>query len=1024
MTDLERIKIAYKKFKANLYFDKTQLPLRDRVVLFEKEGIEDKLNELNAALMCDRDWTAYEQKILDQIGILLYPKKLKSISDDTAIFNADNIPIEMSAPQYFIDLPVEGHILGTLWVLSVGLALDKNSEDNDPNGMYEHSYGNRLKKTLINRDSNDITYSPSMFEPYFTQYESWRDYGLEKAKERLDDKQDAIILTLDFKSFYYGVHLDESHFRILLERVDNQQPWHAKVNEFVFKVICRYSEMLRNTIGIQSELRIGNRNVLPIGFLPSNILSNWVLNAFDDAIIDRWNPVYYGRYVDDIIIVDKVEKNDPLYKKAHKKSTVNRLSADDVIQLKLVDKFIFTIAETNQLTYQISDKVLVCKDSIIQVQSKKVKLFYFQSGATRALLDCFKTEIAQNASEFRLLPDMDTILMHRNYSEIFDLRNEESINKFRGITGIDLDKFALSKFLGKYRKVSGLIQSHEENEFEKDLMLILDERTLISNYSSWERLFEILVVNNRFELYKKLAIRIIEALKRYEVPENMCVPGVKTHDALLRVFLSALHRTAAIVWKVGFESKLEDICSKMDILRNDNRFSQTVLPMFDVQAMKIVRRAYCETRMVNKYLLSLPVDCVVKNLGECCDVNLCTLNDMLRLMDASWLAAREDDTYLYYPYMLTPHELSFVLCCMELADNVDSFNPTKHHNEINRIFISKNYPLLDVKKQEAFDLAKVESGIMEKLHGRNLYYTKVAANASPKDTLRIAVGSVQISAYDFERVLDRQPNRSYERYRQFAQVFDEAVREKADMLVLPESFLPFEWVPVVARLCANNGLALVTGIEHIIVADSTHSNKGYVYNLTATILPYSCEDYTFASVSYHNKVAYSPAEKEQIMGRRYSIKEGNTYQLFGWHNVWFPVYCCFELASIQDRSIFQTYADMVVAVEWNKDVPYYSNIIESLSRDLHCYCIQVNSSDYGDSRIVAPKDSVSKDIIRTKGGINACVLVDTVDIKALRDFQMLEFPLQKQNGKFKPSPPGVDPDNIVNAKRQNKLFER
>ena len=234
------------------------------------------------------------------------------------------------------------------------------------------------------------------------------------------------------------------------------------MNEFVLKVICRYSEKLRSTIGIQSELSIGNRNVLPIGFLPSNILSNWVLSAFDDAIIDRWNPVYYGRYVDDIIIVDKVEKNDPLYKKAHKKSKAERLSADDVIRQKLVDKSIFTLADIEQSTYQISKEALICKDSIIQVQSKKVKLFYFQSGATRALLDCFKTKIAQNASEFRLLPDMDAILMYRNYSEIFDLRNEESINKFRGIIGIELDKFALSKFLGKYRKVSGLIQSREE----------------------------------------------------------------------------------------------------------------------------------------------------------------------------------------------------------------------------------------------------------------------------------------------------------------------------------------------------------------------------------------------------------------------------------------------------------------------------------------------------------------------------------------------------------------------------------
>lgn len=1022
MTDLERIEIAYKKFKANLYFDKTQLPLRDRVVLFENEGIQNKLSELHAALMCDKDWVEYERKILEQIGILLYPKKLKSISDDTAIFNADHIPIEMSAPQFFIDLPVEGHILGTLWVLSVGLALDKNADDNNPGGMYEHSYGNRLKKTLINRDSKDITYSPNLFEPYFTQYESWRDHGLEKAKERLDDKQDALILTLDFKSFYYSVHLEECHFQMFLGRVDNQQPWYTRVNDFVFKVICRYSKILKNTIGMQSELGIGSRNVLPIGFLPSNILSNWVLSAFDDAIIDRWNPVYYGRYVDDIIIVDKVEKNDPLYKEARQESANGRLSADKVIQLKLVEKAIFTKAQPS--TYQISRDALTCKGSTIQVQNGKVKLFYFQSGATRALLDCFKTKIAQNASEFRLLPDMDAILMHHNYSEIFDLRNEESINKFRGITGIELDKFALSKLLGKYRKVSGLFQSREESEFEKDLMLILDERTLIANYSSWERLFEILIVNNRFELYKKLAIRVIKALKRYEVPENICTPGTKTHDALLRTLLSALHRTAALVWKTEFACKLEDICSQVDILRDDSRFSQTTLAMFDGQDMKTVRRAYCETRMVNKYLLSLPVDCVLKKLGESCDVNLCTLNDMLPLMDTAWLDPGADKAYVYYPYMVTPHELSFVLICMELANNMGSFDPCKLHEEINRVYIAKNHPHLKPEKQKAFDLAKVECGVMEKREGRNLYYTRVAANATAKNTLRIAVGNVRIFSDDFERALDRCPNRSYERYRQFAQVFDEAVREKADMLVLPEGFLPFEWIPAVARLCANNGLALVTGIEHVIVADRTHSGKGYVYNLTVTILPYKCDDYPFASVSYHNKVAYSPAEKEELAGRRYAFKEGDTYQLFGWHNVWFPVYCCFELASIQDRSLFQTYADMIVAVEWNKDVPYYSNIIESLSRDLHCYCIQANSSDYGDSRIVAPKDSASKDIIRTKGGLNACVLVDTVDIKALRDFQMLEFPMQKKSGAFKPSPPGVDPDNIVNAKRQNRLFRR
>lgn len=1020
MDNLDRVRIAYKKFKASLYFDKTQLPLRDRMVLFEREGIEEKLHELCGALMDGTSWEKYEQRILDQIGVLLYPKNLKPIADNTAIFNSDNIPIEMDKPQYFIDLPVEGHILGALWVLSIGTVLDKNQSEDDPGGMYEHSYGNRLRKTLINKESGDITYSPGLFEPYFTQYESWRDYGLEKAQERLNDKQDAIILTLDFQSFYYSVHLEETHFQLFLDQVKDRLPWHDRVNSFVFHTICRYSAVLRTAIGSESPLDIGQRNILPIGFAPSSILSNWVLTPFDDAIIEKWNPVYYGRYVDDIIIVDKVEKNDPLYKQAHQKSLPDRLTTDYVIRKKLVDREIFRGEET----YQIHPDALLCRGSIIQVQRKKVKLFYFQSGSTRALLDCFKTKIAQNASEFRLLPDMDAVLKYHNYSEIFNLRNEESINKFRGITGIELDKFALSKFLGKYQKVSGMIESKEENQFEKDMMLILDERTLISNYSTWERLFEILILNGRYDLYKKLAIRIVDALKKYRVPENMCNPEVKTHDALVRVFLAALQRTAAMVWSKEFDKKIEECCEKVDDLRGDGRFTDVILASFDAETIKTARKAYCTTRMVNKYLLSLPIDCVLKNLTDDGEINLTHLGDMLELMDSSWLNTSGNSNYIYYPYMVTPHELSFALICSALIENQESFNPSAQQNVINQNFLKKNYPWSDEAEQKIFDRNQVESDYIDRQKDQRLFYTKVACGPqSTKDKMQVAVGSVRLSEKNFECALDRSPNRKYERYKEFEKVFDEAVREKADILVLPENFLPFEWIPVVTRLCANNHLALVTGIEHFVVADTTAKSRGLVYNLTVTILPYQCDQYSFASVSYHNKVAYSPREKEHITGRRYTFKEGGIYQLFGWHNVWFPVYCCFELASIHDRGLFQSYADMVIAVEWNKDIPYYSNIVESLSRDLHCYCIQANSSDYGDSRIVAPKDSVSKDIIRTKGGLNACALIDEIDIKALRDFQMLQYPLQKKNKNFKPSPPGMDSDNIIQDKRRNKLFK-
>lgn len=107
-----------------------------------------------------------------------------------------------------------------------------------------------------------------------------------------------------------------------------------------------------------------------------------------------------------------------------------------------------------------------------------------------------------------------------------------------------------------------------------------------------------------------------------------------------------------------------------------------------------------------------------------------------------------------------------------------------------------------------------------------------------------------------------------------------------------------------------------------------------------------------------------------------------------------------------------------MAVEWNRDVTHYGNIIESLARDMHCYCIQVNESQYGDSRIVIPIRTEERDLVRVKGGKNSVVLVDEIDIKQLRDFQFTGH----SKLKFKPLPPEFDRDR-VNLKRKQALFE-
>jgi hypothetical protein len=68
--------------------------------------------------------------------------------------------------------------------------------------------------------------------------------------------------------------------------------------------------------------------------------------------------------------------------------------------------------------------------------------------------------------------------------------------------------------------------------------------------------------------------------------------------------------------------------------------------------------------------------------------------------------------------------------------------------------------------------------------------------------------------------------------------------------------------------------------------------------------------------------------------------------------------------------------------------------------------VQANTSEYGDSRIVQPVKSETKDIIRIKGGKNPTVLIQSVNLKLIREFQYKHWNLQLDDKTFKPTPPG------------------
>lgn len=1109
------IRISYKKLKSHVFYDKSDVITRDEIVKFEKnleDCLEKKLDDIASLLMGevvdDKVWDDYEKEILSSIKIITLPKHIESNETDddennSVIFNKNlNKKIEIADFQYRIDMNIEGHILGVLWILVIGRYLDKKGN------MYEHSYGNRLRKNLF-EDDKEATYYPGLFEPYFSQYTTWRDNGLEAAKENLKNGEDVIILTMDFERYYYSVNYTEDEFKKILTTIDICPSSKHKIisfinrlNSFVFNVIKTYSEEIHKKCeneklwSKKDNSKEDNNNLLPIGFLPSNILANYRLNLLDSMINTRWNPIYYGRYVDDIIIVDKVEKNSILHKLIY-----NPLAkASDIIDLYLqncnakkcvpcesklsralfcknimeeksdtakntdyyyINPVLLTeewnnlyVKENNDGEKALSDDTSKSHDAQIseingsvriKIQNKKVRLFAFNNDSSDRLIACFQNEIFKNSSEFRFLAPADTVFSINSYSKVFNINYRDSINKISSVKDIAINKFELSKFLGKQMSVNLLADVPDDPNFDELLKLMVDD-ILIDNYLLWERVLEILVLRKDFKNIELFTNNISKALEKISFGQDENKKSA-CKQSLLRIFISDCSRVMALIWGSDIQKTIGKICHILSHLDSEDE---------TVKCKDIANRrpCYCYTRMLNKYLVALSMECIIDKLHEQVkkleiyneagndlkksrSIALFRFEDVINLVNDTGVA-QED--YFYCPTVITPHELNLAMYTAKIQSGNNNYyiNDAEINKKSNYYYLLLNYHIENAGnssdgngfgEDKLEDVIKVSSSMSpDNPAAESPDKVCISIKGNNKSNLRVALANTRIFGDYFQNVLKGFSNRSLERYEKLEEVLRMAVKEKVDLIVFPEGYVPYEWVSRLMRFSATNNIAIITGIEQFGVINSTRETfRRTILNYTAVILPYKINTYTFAYLTFHEKTYLAPGEIKEIEDRCHSIHEGNTLHLFYWHDVWFSVYCCFELASVATRSAFKNFADLVVAVECNRDTNYFSNIIESLCRDMHCYCLQVNASQYGDSRLVMPASSYMMNVMRVKGGKNEAILVEDVNITALREVQTVKYAGAKDNKlHFKPTPPGFDMEIVHDKlhKRTDKIIEK
>lgn len=277
------------------------------------------------------------------------------------------------------------------------------------------------------------------------------------------------------------------------------------------------------------------------------------------------------------------------------------------------------------------------------------------------------------------------------------------------------------------------------------------------------------------------------------------------------------------------------------------------------------------------------------------------------------------------------------------------------------------------------------------------------------EQIQVALANIPVRDGHIEDSYLGNPDLSRKRLKPVANLLNDVSRwrsasgGKIDLLVFPEVSIPYAWESMLVAWARKHRIGVVCGLEHRV-------SGGIAYNEVLAALPYKAGNHHWACMPVRRvKRIYSPEETFVLTNEGLTVpKAKNNYQLLQWRGASFAIYNCYELASIEDRSMFKGKVDFIVGTEFNRDVHYFSNIVESAARDLHCYVIQVNGSQFGDSRVVSPSKSEKMNPLRIKGGDNLTFLTMKLDLKALRDHQRKGYGLQKESTDFKPTPPGLE----------------
>lgn len=977
---------CYRKFKSHVYYSNNLQYLKEKIAEFEAD--ESKMEEsflLITEMLVNRSFDRWEEW-LKGIKCKVFPKVSTVVKNNTeqVVSNYSSFEdIIIDKVNFFINAPIEVFIVDTLWTVLIGeIIVDKKifHDEVQANIYNDKIYSKNHSDLLASIDFNNL----SIYNPYFKGYKNWKNGAIYRMEDNYDRGLNSTLLSLDLTSYFYSIDVDfEQIKKDLTSEDDNRYYQFDFISGLIEQLYSWYSKVLHK---FREDVSVSQK-VIPIGLVSSGVVSNLYLHSLDLKLKRKTGVIYYSRYVDDIVIViNNAERSDDL------RTIITQYFSD---------------------CFEYSDeKISIIGFPKLVIQSSKIKVLKLFASQSKRHIAILKQEIT-NTSEPNLLPSVDIDL--ENFINKAYSHPEESI-KIRDIGDLNVNTLGLMRFISSYLRSKKNTKSSNvkykkrrnlsyydriDTETQEQLSLFFKDSTLFSLYAKWDRIFYFAILyHSDFELANKIYNDILNNIEKIDFKYDFVRKSMQktVSRELKRSLREQLYVCFSMALAVRYNVKLfsKYFGNKTYLLRRATLIQKS--NMFDNNLVEFPMLNYYKNN--NKGKTSYSGITFEECINRYYDADLdefsikyaprfihfqeyCISQNILKIdcvSDESFL----DDILLGYRAILK----RFSSYSNELSLRVNTLTKTKNNN-----YIVSN---IEARSPEGY----------AKDSPSQVYIA--LANMNLKKHRMFEHGRFNFAQCTFER--------KSELYKLLNDAYEFTIRKQKynskrlfglrnmlgtqesglKFLAFPEVAIPIEWLEEIAQFVRITGTAVVCGIKHFVKGDR-------IYNCVATVIPVGNNIglYHNALVVLREKNDYSPDEISMIEHNKYKIPETeNSYNcIFNWDGIRFSVFDCYELTDIYARAIMKSKLDVLFAPEYNKDINYFSNIVDSASRDIYCFVAQINTSNYGDTKIVAPYKSELKCLLDIKGGEQDSIHIGSINLAEYREYQRFEGTQEFKNWK-------------------------